>query len=232
MENKISKKRAALWIIATMVGPLLLYGVISGLYISMWYARTGHQGPPTPDILIKSMFIGYPPAIWGIVALWWWMHRKKVTFGNLFLTKSNAIVPDIGIGVVLGVLWIAAFGLMDVVSWQVMFEVDSAKLISIPASLSAGFGEEFLCRGFLFWLLAAVGAGKGLRLVIASIIFGLMHYFWGPEAMIGTTILGLTFGLVTLWRGNVWPAVVAHALLNLCIEPGLFEKAFTGGFNT
>ncbi len=231
MKTKISIKRATLWTIATMVGPLLLYAITSGVYIGFWYAHTRYQGSPTPYILIKSMFIGYPPAIWAVVALWWWVHRKQAGFRNLFLAKSNAIVPDIGIGVILGILWVAAFGLLDIVSWQAMLEVDSAKLFSIPASLSAGFGEEFLCRGFLFWLLAAAGAGKGLRLVLASIVFGLMHYFWGPEAMIGTTILGFTFGLITLWRGNVWPAVVAHVLLNLCIEPGLFKKAFAGGFN-
>ena len=32
------------------------------------------------------------------------------------------------------------------------------------------------------------------------------------------------------WRGNVWPAVLAHTILNLCIEPGLIMKAMSGGF--
>jgi membrane protease YdiL (CAAX protease family) len=201
------------------------------LYIGVWYARTGHQGPPVPEIMLKGMFIGYPPAIWGTVARWWWMHRNKATFGKLFLTRSSAVIPDIGIGIGLGVLWIAFYGLADVVSWRAMFQVDAAKLASIPTSLSAGLGEEFLFRGFLFWLLAAAGAGKGSRLVIASIAFGLGHWLWGPWAMVWTTIVGLTFGLAVLWRGNVWPAVTAHALLSLCIEPGLFEKALSGGFN-
>lgn len=232
MEYKISKKRATLWVITTIAGPLLFLGFTSGLYIGMWYARTGHQGPPIPDIMIKGLLIGYPPAIWGTIILWWWIHRRKETFGNIFLTQSSAIFPDIGIGICLGILWIAIYGLTDTVSWQAMFNIDSAKLMSIPASLSAGFGEEFLFRGFLFWLLASAGAGKGSRLVIASIAFGLAHCFWGPWGMVWTVILGFTFGLAVLWRGNVWPAVVAHTLLNLCIEPGLFEKARTGGFNT
>jgi len=60
MEYEVSKKRAALWVVATIVGPLLFYLLISGWYIGMWYAQTKHQGAPTPEIIIKSMFIGYP----------------------------------------------------------------------------------------------------------------------------------------------------------------------------
>jgi membrane protease YdiL (CAAX protease family) len=232
MEYKISKKRAVLWVVTTVLGPLLFYGIASSLYIGMWYFRTGYHGPPIPKIILEAMFIGYPPAIWGTVVFWWLMHRKKTTFRNLFLTQNSAIIPDIGIGIGLGVLWIIFYGLADVVSWQAMINFDFTKLMSIPTSLSAGFGEEFLYRGFLFWLLAAAGTGKGSRLIITSIAFGLGHCLWGPWGMVWTTILGFSFGLSVLWRGNAWPAVVAHTLLNLFIEPGLIEKALTGGFNT
>ncbi len=175
------------------------------------------------------MFIGLPPALWAAVALWWWIHRKKAAFGELYSTRSNAMGSDIAIGIGAGALWVAAYGLLDAVSWREMFTFGLAKLASVPASLSAGFCEEFLYRGFLFWLLAAAGAGKGSRLVIASIAFGLAHCFWGPWGMLWTTMLGFTFGLAVLRRGNVWPAVVAHTLLDLCVEPGLIEKALTGG---
>ena len=71
MEYRVSKKRAAIWVVATIVGPLLFYFFISGLYIGIWYAQTKHQGPPTPEVMINGMFIGYPPAIWAVVTLWW-----------------------------------------------------------------------------------------------------------------------------------------------------------------
>jgi membrane protease YdiL (CAAX protease family) len=232
MEYAISKKRAGLWVLATIGGPLFFYWFTSGWYIGMWYARTKHQGPPTSEIMIEAMFIGLPPALWAAVVLWWWFNRKKAAFGSLFLTRSRSIGADIGFGIGLGALWVATYGLMDVVSWLEMFSWDFAKLASVPASLSAGFCEEFLYRGFLFSILAAAGAGKGWRLTITSMAFGLAHCFWGPWGMAWTTILGFTFGLIVLWRGNVWPAVVAHTLLDLCIEPGLIEKALTGGFNT
>ena len=230
-ETKISRKRTALWVVATVLGPLLLYWFSSGWYIGLWYARTGHQGPPTSEIMIQAMFIGMPPALWAAVALWWWIHRKRARFGELYLTRSNAMCLDVAIGIGLGALWVLAYGMLDVVSWREMFTFDLAKLASVPASLSAGFCEEFLYRGFIFWLLAAAGGRGASQLIIASIAFGLAHCFWGPWGMLWTAILGATFGLVVLWRHNVWPAVAAHALLDLCIEPGLLEKALTGGFN-
>ncbi len=230
-ETKMSKKRAIMWVVATVLVPFLFVWFASGWYIGMWYAHTNHQGPPPSDIIINGMFIGIPPAYWAAIALWWWIHKNKARFADLFLTRTNTIGLDIAIGIGLGVLWIAAYGLGDVVSWQKMFIFDLAKLTSVPASLSAGFCEEFMYRGFLFWLIAAAGWSKKTRLVVASIAFGLAHCLWGPWGMLWTTILGLTFGLAVLWRGNVWPAVIAHTLLDLCIEPGLFERAFTGGFN-
>ena len=230
-EMKMSKKRAALWVVATMLGPLLFYWFTSGWYIGMWYARTGHQGPPTSEIMIKAMFIGLPPALWAVVALWWWIHRKKAAFRELYSTRSNTLRSDLAIGVGLGALWVGVYALFDVVPWREMFTLDLAKLASVPTSLSAGFCEEFLYRGFIFAIIAAAGGSKASKLIIASIAFGLAHCFWGPWGMLWTTVLGFTFGIVVLWRGNVWPAVVAHALLDLCIEPGLLEKALTGGFN-
>ena len=229
-DRQISRKRAAGWIALTIVGPLVLYWFASGWYIGMWYARTHHQGPPTSQIMMEGMFIGLPPALWAAVGLWWCFHRRKAPFAELYLTRSKAVGLDLGTGAVLGVIWVLAYGLLDVVSWKEMVALDAAKFASLPASLSAGFCEEFLYRGFLFWLLAAASVGKKTTLAITSVAFGLAHCFWGPWGMLWTTALGFTFGLAVLWRGSVWPAVVAHAVLDLFIEPGLIEKALTGGF--
>lgn len=226
----MTKKRAAVWVVATVVGPLFFYWFASGWYVGTWYARTAYQGPLPPRVMMQAMFLGLPPALWAAVVLWWWLHHKTAKFRDLYLTRTNRIGSDVAIGMALGVLWVAAYALLDVVSWQEMSSFDRTKLASVPASLSAGFCEEFLYRGFLFWLLAAAGAGKGLRLIVTSCAFGLAHCFWGPWGMLWTTVLGSTFGLAVLWRGNVWPAVVAHTLLDLCIEPGLLEKTLHGGF--
>ncbi len=137
---------------------------------------------------------------------------------------------DLAIGIVLGGVWVALYGLMDVVAFREMFQFNVDKLLSVPASVSAGFCEEFLFRGFVFLVVARAGGRGKSQLLWSTLSFGLAHIFWGPWGMLWAMVFGLTFGIAVLWRGSVWPAVAAHSVLNLCIEPGLIQKALSGGF--
>ena len=232
MAIEISKKKAAAWILATVVAPLALYFWISGWYIGIWYARTRHQGPPPANILFQGIMIGFPAALWGTVGLWWLIRRKKAAFSELFGARTQGLAGDLAVGVALGAAWVAMYGLGNVVSFSQMFTFDLAKLSSVPTSLSAGFCEEFLFRGFLFLIIAQAGGRRTSQILWTSLAFGLGHVFWGPWGMFWTMVLGMTLGAVTSWRRSVWSAVTAHAILDLCIEPALIQKAMTGGFNT
>ena len=105
-----------------------------------------------------------------------------------------------------------------------MFVLDQGKLASLPTSLSAGFCEEFLFRGFVMLLILRAGGQTKSQVLWSSLAFGVAHIMWGPVGMLFTVILGASLAVVTLWRGNVWAAVVAHTLLDICIEPSLMEK--------
>jgi membrane protease YdiL (CAAX protease family) len=74
-------------------------------------------------------------------------------------------------------------------------------------------------------LIARAGSGPKSQVLWSSLAFGVAHVMWGPVGMLFTVFLAASFAVATLWRGNVWAAVTAHTLLNLCIEPGLMEKA-------
>ena len=76
-------------------------------------------------------------------------------------------------------------------------------------------------------LILRAGGGSKAQVLWPSLAFGLAHIMWGPVGMLFTVALGASFAVVTLWRGNVWAAVAAHTLLDLCIEPGLMAKAMT-----
>lgn len=230
MATEITKTRSAVWIIATILAPLVLSFIPSSLYIGIWYGITHHQGSPPAHVIVNGMWIGVPIALWATILIWWLVHRKETPFTQLFRTQSTGFLPDIAIGVVLGSVWVAFYGLMDVVSFAEMFNINVGKLVSVPTSVSAGFCEEFLFRGFAFYMIARAGGRGKSQLLWSTLSFGMAHVFWGPWGMLWTMVLGFTFGLAALWRGNVWPAVVAHTILNLCIEPGLIEKALSGGF--
>lgn len=77
-------------------------------------------------------------------------------------------------------------------------------------ALLAGVAEEALFRGVLQvafgeWLTPWAG------LVIASVLFGLVHFVTRLYAVLAT-VIGLYLGGMLLWTGNLLGPVVAHAL--------------------
>jgi membrane protease YdiL (CAAX protease family) len=224
------KRSAAFWIIATAFAALPLSAVFYTLYISAWYAVTRHEGPPTPEVLLNGFLVTLPPSEWAVVLVWWLIQRRRTGFADLFGLRTRGIAVDILVGVVLGAAWVSMYGLGDVVAFADMFRLDLAKLASVPMSVTAGSCEELLCRGFLFTVIAQAGGGWKSKLLWGSVAFSAGHLWWGPWGMGWTFLLAATFGAVTLWRRSIWAAVIAHTILDLCIEPGLFVKALQGGF--
>jgi CAAX protease family protein len=85
---------------------------------------------------------------------------------------------------------------------------------------TAAFFEEFLWRGYLMNRLVDLQGNKTkfawvISLVGSAIIFGLAHMYQGLGGVIKIATVGLLFGTAFLTtRRNLWPVVIAHALLN------------------
>jgi membrane protease YdiL (CAAX protease family) len=232
MTAQLSKAKAISWFIATIVTPLSLSSLCANGYIAYWYFQmeikgTPHQGSPPLDVIQRGVFYTAGIGLWLTVFIWWLIHRKKCSFSALYCLRTTSLPKDIAWGLLLGVAWILVYGLLGWPAFSSMFLLNKAKLVSIPTSLSAGFCEEFLFRGFLITLVAQAGGGKKMQILWSSIAFGLAHLLWGPIGALFTVLLGLSFATITIMRGNVWAAVTAHSILNLCIEPGLINKAMS-----
>jgi len=226
----VSRKKAIAWVIATILMPLSLMMFLANGYLVLWYMRTGYHGPPPPHVIVTAVLTMTAPGLWLTIGLWWLFHRKTTRFTDLFAVRSGSPGTDLMIGTALGAAWVAVYGLAGVVSFDMMFLLDAGKWQSLPTSVSAGICEELLFRGFVLLVIARAGCGRAAQLVLSSLAFGLAHVFWGPWGMLWTLVLGLTFGAVRVWRDSVWPAVAAHTLLNVCIEPGLFQAFINSGF--
>ena len=51
--------------------------------------------------------------------------------------------------------------------------------------------------------------------MISSVVFGLIHYTWGPAGMVQTGFMGLALGVCYLALGRrLWPLILAHAYLD------------------
>lgn len=85
----------------------------------------------------------------------------------------------------------------------------------VAVFVASSLGEEILYRGFLITRLAELGAGRRTAwraaLVVSAIVFGLIHYAWGPMGIVQTAFMGLALGVAYLVLGrNLWPLVLAH----------------------
>ena len=77
-------------------------------------------------------------------------------------------------------------------------------------SLIAGFGEEALFRGVVQGVIDRwLGVGYGLA--TASILFGLLHLITPTYALLAA-LCGLYFGALLMCSGNLFVAIVPHAL--------------------
>ncbi|MBB1199750.1 CPBP family intramembrane metalloprotease [Enterobacteriaceae bacterium 89] len=75
--------------------------------------------------------------------------------------------------------------------------------------------EEALFRGYLQQRLSSV-MHPVLALIVASLLFGGLHYAGGSLLVIFATLAGLIYGLAWMWSGRLWVAVLFHFGLNLC----------------
>lgn len=85
----------------------------------------------------------------------------------------------------------------------------------------AGFGEELARRAYLVSRFAELlGENGRVRWLAASAlsagVFGLGHAYQGVGGIVSTGLTGFCLALLYLLaRRNVWPAVIAHALMDL-----------------
>lgn len=113
--------------------------------------------------------------------------------------------------------------------------------VAVGIGVSAGICEEVVFRGFVMGQARDGGAHWSIQLVLSALLFGLAHVGWGGMsghveiaqivgAVAATSILGLMMATTFLAGGrSLTPAIAAHGVIDLAIEPWLLLFAVTGG---
>ena len=78
-------------------------------------------------------------------------------------------------------------------------------------SISAGFSEELVFRGYLQRQLTALTGRASLALLLQAAVFGVAHGYQGTRACLSIAIYGVLFTLLALWRKSLRPGMIAHA---------------------
>lgn len=92
-------------------------------------------------------------------------------------------------------------------------------LTLVGVYIVSSFGEEVIYRAFLINRISELGQGtkKGmwLAVIFSSIVFGLVHYDWGPMGIGQTAFMGLALGICYIkLKKRLWILVLAHAYMD------------------
>ncbi len=81
----------------------------------------------------------------------------------------------------------------------------------IALSLTAGFCEELVFRGYFQRQFTAFTRSRALGLLLQAVLFGVAHGYQGIAATIKITLFGALYGCLAMWRRSLRPGMVAHA---------------------
>ncbi len=82
-------------------------------------------------------------------------------------------------------------------------------------SLAAGTGEEVAYRAYALVALGAAGFSPWTAALVASVAFGFLHAYQGRIGIVRTGLLGFLLAGSFLVSGSLWPAMVAHFLIDV-----------------
>lgn len=128
---------------------------------------------------------------------------------------------DVGIAIV---FWMAVAGMLiamrallgrdkeELDAMRILLPRTPAELVFwVALSVTAGFCEELIFRGYLQRQFLAMTRNPGLAVVLQSLVFGAAHLYQGWKGALTITVYGALFGVLAAWRRSLRPGMIQHA---------------------
>jgi membrane protease YdiL (CAAX protease family) len=85
----------------------------------------------------------------------------------------------------------------------------------VGLSLTAGFCEELVFRGFLIGALFVATSSMPVAVLISSAAFGVLHAYQDPAGAVRAALLGALLALPLIATGSLLPSMMAHAAIDI-----------------
>jgi membrane protease YdiL (CAAX protease family) len=84
-------------------------------------------------------------------------------------------------------------------------------VVWIGVSITAGICEEMAFRGYLQRQLHALSGSMVVAVLAQGLVFGLFHAYQGWRNVAVISVLGVLYGALAAWRGNLRVNIITHA---------------------
>jgi len=207
------------------VAPWWHTAVLIGFFVVMAVAGARVQSDgvgrrPNVRLLYVSLIAGE----WGLVYYVWkaGLRRTGTQIVDLIGGKWVSPRPILLDGLLALTTWVVWRGVAW--CWFVWFGMGTAASISrllpnsvgesmlwVLLSISAGFSEELVFRGYLQRQLTALTGSVTVALLLQSALFGIAHGYQGWRSCMAIAVYGALFTMLALWRRSLRPGMTAHA---------------------
>ena len=192
-----------------------LFALVMGLALLPGFPRTVVIDAVmlSPDALPYSLGLGFPKVVGGILILGL-IHQARLRSWRELGEVLKRIAPVFALTIVAVMTCALALG-------YVRFDAKWTSLFLLWAVANLFFtcmAEEAFFRGFLQHELARIGSNRQLAgavaLVIAAVLFGLVHLGGGWKYAVAATVAGLGYGWAYHRTQRVEAAMAVHFGLN------------------
>ncbi len=161
---------------------------------------------------------------WSTVAfIWWGLSSRGMRLSALIggrWERRSQVLRDLLIGIAFVIVFGGAVQALTYVlkatptqALSSMIPQTPVELILwVPLSLTGGFCEEVIFRGYLQRQFSALTHTIVGGVAAQSVVFGLSHGYQGWKLMSIITLYGACFGWLAQWRRSLRPGMFGHAL--------------------
>ncbi len=194
---------------------------------------------PPRRALYVSAIIGVV-VLGGLAGLMLWVESLPVSAVGLHATSLASFLgwtSVAAVGALAGNFLIsrgaARLGIREApLTYHLMPQQSEERWAFLGVSASAGFCEEFAYHGFLLAGLCGWLENGWLAALVANLAFGVLHGYQGRAGVIRAFLMGYVLCLPVIVGAGLWPAVVAHFLVNALLGLGLWKWMIPGGEET
>jgi membrane protease YdiL (CAAX protease family) len=156
------------------------------------------------------------------------IHRHGRTVGSIIYSHPGGLprwFSSIAFGLGATLLWMALGAAIMVALRPTTDELRivqsffprgvSEKVGFVVLTLTAGFCEEFIYRGYLQQQFQALTGSLTLGIVLQAILFAVLHVTLPWKFVVSVTAMALFLGALVGWRTTLVPAMLVHTVVNL-----------------